>query len=156
MAIGFWLRQNRSGTQLNLNLEGGNVRNYRELRVWQEAHAMTLQIYRVTKLFPADELYGLRSQLRRAASSIGANLAEGCGRMSSADFGRFVRMAMGSASEVDYHLLLATDLGYVERKSATRIEQQLMSVRKMLTVLDQKLHGTSEQAKAASASAAKI
>jgi four helix bundle protein len=137
---------------------GGNVRNYRELRVWQEAHAMTLQIYRVTTSFPADELYGLRSQLRRAASSIGANLAEGCDRLSSADFGRFVRMAMGSASDLDYHLLLATDLGYVERKSASRIEQQLMSVRKMLTVLDQKLHGTAEQAKAAAAggSAARV
>jgi four helix bundle protein len=92
------------------------VRNYRELRVWQEAHEMTLQIYRASNSFPEDELYGLRSQLRRAASSIGANLAEGCGRQSSADFGRFVRMAMGSASELDYHVLLAADLGYIERK----------------------------------------
>jgi four helix bundle protein len=118
------------------------MRNYRELRVWQEAHSVTLEIYRATKKFPPDEVYGLRSQLRRAASSIGANLAEGCGRVSSADFGRFVRIAMGSASELDYHLLLATDLGYVERKSAARIEQQLISVRKMLTALDQKLHGS--------------
>jgi four helix bundle protein len=101
---------------------------------------MTLQIYRATKSFPADELYGLRNQIRRAASSIGANLAEGCGRVSSSEFGRFVRIAMGSASEVDYHLLLATDLGYVDHKAAARIELQLVSVRKMLTSLDQKLH----------------
>lgn len=109
---------------------------------------MTLQIYRGTKSFPADELYGLRNQIRRAASSIGANLAEGCGRVSSAEFGRFVRIAMGSASELDYHLLLATELGYVDHKAAGRIEQQLLSVRKMLTALDQKLRKSEGQQQA--------
>jgi len=91
---------------------------------------MTLEIYRLTKNFQQDERFGLTSQLRRAAASIGANLAEGCGRKSSPEFGRFVRIAMGSASEVDYHLLLATDLGYVERETAYRLESSLVSVRK--------------------------
>jgi four helix bundle protein len=77
------------------------MRNYRDLQVWGKAHNLTLELYRG---FPREEIYGITSQLRRAAGSIGANLAEGCGRRRSAELARFVRIAMGSASELDYHL----------------------------------------------------
>jgi four helix bundle protein len=86
------------------------VKNFRELKVWQQAHQLTLSVYRVTVTFPREELYGLTSQLRRSCSSIAANLAEGCGRSGDAEFARYCSIAMGSASETEYHLLLARDL----------------------------------------------
>ena len=86
------------------------MKDFRDLQVWQKAHGLTLAIYRVTVTFPRQELYGLTTQLRRASSSIAANLAEGCGRNSDAEFARFCSIAMGSASELEYHLLLARDL----------------------------------------------
>ena len=89
------------------------MRNYRELQVWNKAHNLTLELYRVSRGFPREEMYGVTNQLRRAAASIGANLAEGCGRRTSTELARFVRIAMGSASELDYHLLLSHDLGFM-------------------------------------------
>ena len=86
------------------------VKDFHELKVWQKAHELTLAVYRVTTPFPREELYGLTSQLRRASASIAANLAEGCGRSGDAEFARYCSIAMGSASEVEYHLLLARDL----------------------------------------------
>jgi four helix bundle protein len=80
------------------------MRNYRDLQVWNKAHKLTLDLYRISQRFPREEVYGITSQLRPAAVFIGANLAEGCGRRSSAQLARFVRIAMGSASELDYHL----------------------------------------------------
>ena len=88
------------------------MKDFRTLTVWQEAHQLTLSIYRVTKNFPKDELYGLTSQMRRCSASIAANIAEGCGRRGNAEFARFLQIASGSASELDYHLLLARDLGF--------------------------------------------
>jgi four helix bundle protein len=89
------------------------MRNYRDLQVWSKAHHLTLELYRMSRQFPREEIYGITSQLRRAAVSIGANLAEGCGRRTSNELARFVRVAMGSASELDYHLLLCRDLGFM-------------------------------------------
>jgi four helix bundle protein len=86
------------------------MRDFRELKVWQKAHQLTLAIYQTTASFPREERYGLTSQLRRACSSIPANLAEACGRNGDAEFARFCSIAMGSASELEYHLLLARDL----------------------------------------------
>lgn len=83
--------------------------------------------------FPREEIYGVTSQLRRAAVSIGANLAEGCGRRTSSELARFVRIAMGSASELDYHLLLSRDLGFMNGDDFTRTASVLTEVRKMLT-----------------------
>lgn len=80
--------------------------NYRDLQVWSKAHDLTLDLYRVSRDFPREEIYGVTNQLRRAAASLGANLAEGCGRRTSNELARFVKIAMGSASELDYHLLL--------------------------------------------------
>jgi four helix bundle protein len=85
------------------------MRDFRELKVWHKAHQLTLAVYSATKTFPRDELYGLTSQIRRAAVSIGANIAEGAGKNSPAEFGRFLQIALGSASELEYHLLLSGD-----------------------------------------------
>ena len=109
------------------------MRNYRDLQVWTKAHSITLDLYRISRGFPREEMYGLTAQLRRAASSIGANLAEGCGRRTSSELARFVRIAMGSASELDYHLLLCRDLGYMKDEDFKRVESELTEVRKMLT-----------------------
>ena len=107
--------------------------------MWQKAHALTLDLYRITRAFPKDELYGLTNQMRRAAASIGANLAEGCGRRSDAEFGRFLLIAMGSASELTYHLLLARDLNYLNEADFGRLDDRLEEVRKMPTSLKMKV-----------------
>jgi four helix bundle protein len=109
------------------------MRNYRDLQVWNKAHKPTLDLYRVSQGFPREEIYGITSQSRRAVVSIGANLAEGCGRRSSAELARFVRIAMGSTSELDYHLLLCRDLGLMNGDDFTRTANELTEVRKMLT-----------------------
>ena len=109
------------------------MRNYRELQVWSKAHSLTLELYRVSRGFPREEIYGVTSQLRRAAASIGANLAEGCGRRTRSKLARFVKIAMGSASELDYHLLLCRDLGFMSSDDFTSSAAKLTEVRKMLT-----------------------
>ncbi|HET9840163.1 MAG TPA: four helix bundle protein [Candidatus Angelobacter sp.] len=109
------------------------MRNYRELQVWSKAHNLTLELYRVSRTFPREEIYGLTSQLRRAAVSIGANLAEGCGRRTSSELARFVRIAMGSASELDYHILLCRDLDFMSNDDFTSSTAKLTEIRKMLT-----------------------
>lgn len=87
--------------------------HYRGLEVWKLAHELTIALYKDTAQFPSSELYGLVSQIRRCAASIGANLAEGCGRRGDGELGWFVRIASGSANELEYHLLLAHDLGFL-------------------------------------------
>lgn len=81
------------------------MRDFRNLKVWEKAYQLTLDVYKTTKGFPKDEMYGLTSQTRRAAASVAANIAEGCGRTGGAELGRFVQIAMGSASELEFHLL---------------------------------------------------
>jgi four helix bundle protein len=115
------------------------MQSFRDLKVWAKAHELTLSIYRGTRTFPSDERFGLTSQLRRAASSIGANLAEGCGRGSDADFGRFVQIAAGSASEVEYHLLLARDLEMMGDQEYVRLDSAICEVKRMLSGLLKKL-----------------
>jgi four helix bundle protein len=115
------------------------VKDFRELKVWQKAHQLTLAVYRTTAAFPREELYGLTSQLRRAGSSIAANLAEGCGRNGDMEFARFCSMAMGSASELEYHLLLAKDLKLIKPVDYQELNQQATELKRMLTALMQKL-----------------
>ena len=86
------------------------MKDFRDLQVWQKAHQLTLTVYRLTASFPQTEWYGLTTQLRRSSASVAANLAEGCGRNGDAELARFCSIAMGSASELEYHLLLARDL----------------------------------------------
>jgi four helix bundle protein len=109
------------------------VRDFRKLQVWEKAHELTQAVYRTTITVPTEELFGLTSQIRRASSSIPANIAEGCGRDGDAEFKRFLQIAMGSASELEYHLLLAHDLGYIEHEDYPRLEQNVTEVKRMLT-----------------------
>jgi four helix bundle protein len=118
------------------------MRDFHSLLVWQRAHALTLEFYRVTAEFPGHERYGLTSQLRRAGASIPTNLAEGCGHDSSMEFARFVGIALASASEVEYHLLLAKDLGYVAEQRWQVLSPMVEEVKRMLTGLRRRLRGS--------------
>jgi len=115
------------------------LKDYKQLVVWRKAHLLTLAVYKASANFPKDELYGLTSQIRRAASSIPANLAEGCGRDGDAELARFSVIAMGSASELEYHLLLAHDLNYLDDATYDSLNNDLNEVRRMLNVFIQRL-----------------
>jgi four helix bundle protein len=94
------------------------VSDFTDLQAWNKAHTLALDVYRITARFPKSETYGLQSQMRRSAVSVAANLAEGSGRSTNKDFARFVGIAIGSVSELDYQLLLARDLGYLAEAAA--------------------------------------
>ena len=115
------------------------MRDFRELSVWNKSHQLTLDCYGATKTFPRDELYGLVSQIRRASASIGCNIAEGCGRSGNGDFQRFLQLAAGSASEVEYELLLSHDLGYIPSETYVALSAQTIEIKKMLTALSRKV-----------------
>jgi len=119
------------------------VQDFRELKVWGKAHEVTLSIYRATDGFPATERYGLTSQMRRAAASVPANIAEGCVRSSDADFARFLHMALGSANEVEYFLLLARDLKFLDGPGHDQILANLQEVKRMLISLIARLKSNS-------------
>ena len=106
--------------------------DYRNLDVWRKAHSLTLSVYRLTATFPGSEKYGVVSQMRRASSSIPMNLAEGSGRSSDRDYARFVSNAIGSASELEYQLILAEDLGYGETGAGDEAQVLTTEVRMML------------------------
>jgi four helix bundle protein len=115
------------------------MQDFKKLAVWQRAHALTLKVYEVSGGFPSSELYGLTSQVRRAAASVPANIAEGCGRDGGADFARFLQIAQGSASELEYHLLLAHDLRFLTDAAHVACIDELTNVRRMLTSLTQRV-----------------
>jgi four helix bundle protein len=108
------------------------MRDFRKIQVWEKAHHFTLKIYKLTSSFPKDELYGLTSQMRRAAASIPANVAEGCGRDTQAELARFVHIATGSASELEYHLILAHDLGYIKDEDYPELNSTINEIQRML------------------------
>jgi four helix bundle protein len=118
---------------------GGDMKDFKELRVWSKAHELTVIIYSLTRSFPRDEIYGLTSQVRRSAASVGANIAEGCGRRSDGEMTRFLQIARGSASETEYHLLLAKDLGFLSEPDFRTTEKKLTEVQRMLTALVQRV-----------------
>jgi len=115
------------------------MKDFRDLKVWERAHCLTLDVYTATGRFPREELYGLTSQMRRCSASIGANIAEGCGKRGNNEFQRFLQFASGSASELDYHLLLARDLGFLTRIDHEKLAGDLSQLRRMLTSLLQKV-----------------
>jgi four helix bundle protein len=119
------------------------VQNFRNLKVWVKAHAFTLDAYKASKVFPREEMYGLTSQMRRASVSIGSNIAEGACRNGDAEFARFLQMAAGSASEVEYHLLLARDLELLKTTDCERLSSEVVEVKRMLASLMQKLRADS-------------
>ena len=115
------------------------MQDFRTLQVWQKAHELTLSVYPLTATFPEGERYGLTSQIRRSAASIPANIAEGCGRGGRKEFSRFLRVAAGSASELEYHLLLAHDLRMVGAEEHKELARNVADVRRMLAGLLRKL-----------------
>jgi len=115
------------------------MKDFKELKVWSKAHELTIAIYSLTRAFPRDEIYGLTSQVRRSAASIAANIAEGCGRRSDGEFVRFLQIARGSASETEYHLLLAKDLRFLSESDYQSAEKKVIEVQRMLTALVQRV-----------------
>ena len=112
-------------------------------KVWEKAHVLTLDVYRSSRSFPRDEIYGLTSQMRRSAASIGANIAEGsCGK-GDCEFGRYLQIAMGSASELEYHLLLARDLELLKLLDYQRLSGEVIEVKRMLASFIHKLRADS-------------
>ena len=111
------------------------MQDFKKLQVWEKSHDLTLKIYGVTSQFPRDEIYGLTSQIRRACASIPTNIAEGCGRESSADFARFLQIAIGSASETEYLILLVHDLKYLTADQHAELMDTTIRVKKMLSAL---------------------
>ncbi len=111
------------------------MQDFRNLRVWKKAHELVLAIYKATRGFPKGEVYGLTQQMRRAAVSITANIAEGCGRGGDADFARFLQIAMGSATELEYQLLLSRDLGILAAAGHASLEDGVVGVKQMLSSL---------------------
>lgn len=118
------------------------MRDFRRLFVWQKGHELTLKVYQITKAFPREELYGLTSQIRRACASIPANIAEGCGRDSKIELKRFCQIAAGSASELEYHLLLAHDLTYLSHSDFELLITDLTDLKRMLVAYIEKIKTT--------------
>lgn len=115
------------------------MQDFRKLKIWKNAHELTLAIYSTTKGFPIEELYGLRSQMRRSSSSIGINIAEGCGRGGSVELRRFLRVSMGSASELEYQLLLARDLKLLSQAEHLNLTSRVVEIKRMTTALIRRL-----------------
>ena len=116
------------------------MRDFKKMQVWEKAHQFVLRVYQITASFPKEEMYGLTSQIRRAAVSIPANIAEGAGRETQAELAHFLYIAAGSAAELDYHLLLARDLGYVGASDYPDLEKCITEIKRML-------HGFSKKVK---------
>jgi four helix bundle protein len=115
------------------------MKDFRNLKVWEKSHQLSIFIYKTTVKFPKNELYGLTNQIRRASTSIGANIAEGCGKDTDAELKRYLQIAMGSSSELDNFLLLARDLEYLDGKEYNTLQSELTKLRKMLNAFIQKL-----------------
>lgn len=115
------------------------MKDFRLLKVWEKSHYISLEVYKLTKNYPKEELFNITSQLRRAITSVPTNLAEGCGRGSDKDFKRFVQIAMGSASESEYLLMLSRDLGYISNNEFDKLLSGIQEIKKMLSSLISKL-----------------
>ena len=115
------------------------MKDFRDLKVWQKAHYLALEVYKATQSFPKDELFALTNQTRRASVSIPANISEGCGRGSDAEFARFLQIARGSASELEYFIVLATELNYLNATESELLDSEVTEVKRMLSSLIKKL-----------------
>ena len=115
------------------------MRNFRELKVWEKAHRFVLTVYMQTRAFPKEERFGLIAQLRRAAASVPTNIAEGCGRNGDREFARFMVIAAGSASETEYLLFLAKDLGYLEEEVYEELDDAVNEIKRILNRFIQSL-----------------
>jgi len=118
------------------------MKDFRTLNVWQKSHQLVIMIYKKTNKFPSEEVYGIRSQLRRAIVSIPTNLAEGCGRGSDKDFAKFAQIAFGSANESEYLILLSNELGFIDRADYDDLTEKLTEIKRMLTSLIKNLQNS--------------
>jgi four helix bundle protein len=116
------------------------VQDFRNLKVWQKAHALTLAVYQATTKFPGDERFGLTIQLRRTASSVPTTVADGCGRATDAEFWKLLSAAMGSGNQLEYLILLARDLSYLPDEACNRLTADVIEVKRMIAGLIQSLH----------------
>ena len=116
------------------------MKDFRDLKVWEKAHNLALLVYKHTQPVPKQELFGITSQMRRAAVSIPTNIAEGCGRAGNGDFARVLYLAMGSASELEYLLLISLDLGYLDRIDYKELDAAATEVKRMLASLISKVN----------------
>jgi four helix bundle protein len=115
------------------------MQDYRNLNVWKKAHTLAVTVYKITQKFPREETYSITSQIRRACISIPANIVEGCGRSSKQELIRFLQIASGSAHELEYHFLLAKDVGYLKLEDFSSISETISEIKKMLSVLMNKI-----------------
>lgn len=120
------------------------MRDYKKYDIWKLSHLLTLEVYKITESFPKEEIFGLTSQIRRASSSIGINIVEGCGRGSDEDFKRFLRNASGSAFEVEYILLLSKDLNYISEEKfiglTPKAEELKMKISKLILKIEEDIN----------------
>lgn len=115
------------------------MQDYKSLKVWEKAHSFAVKVYEITKAFPKEELYSLTNQLRRAASSIPANIAEGCGKNSKQELAHFLNIALGSSNESEYYLILSKDLTYLEETNYNILYNLINEVKGMLIALINKV-----------------
>ena len=115
------------------------MKDFRTLKVWQKGHLLTLKVYEATRKFAKEELYSLTAQMRKSSSSIPTNIAEGCGRGGDVEFAPFLQIAMGSASELEYDLILARDLHYLNLDEYEVLNEDTVEVKRMLSPFIRKL-----------------
>lgn len=115
------------------------MRDFKKYDIWQLSNLFTLEIYNTTNLFPKEEMYGITSQLRRASAWIPTNIAEGCGRASDAEFNHFLNIALGSALETEYLIILSKDLRYIDENIHTNLDLKINSIKSKIYSLKNKL-----------------
>ena len=120
------------------------MRYFKHLGVWQRAHRLVLDIYEATNRYPTTERFSLVTQMRRCATSVPRNLAEGAARNSRADYSRFIDIAVGSVSELEYQLLLSADLAYMTPAGSAALQQECREIRAMLLTLRKRVLGTED------------
>ena len=118
------------------------MRDFRDIQVWEKGHTLTLAIYQATQQFPDEEKFGLTSQMRRASASIPTNIPEGSGRQGEPELARFMQIGMGSASELEYLLLLAHDLHLLNSQEYRQLNEKTLEVKKMLASFIKKLRNS--------------
>ena len=121
------------------------MRDFRKLEIWKRSHKAVLHLYGVTKDFPTEEKYGITNQIRRAGVSIPSNIAEGCGHESKKEFARYLQMAAASTSELQYQLILAYDLGYLQEDQYAELASIIGDLKKMIFVYTKRIRADSIQ-----------
>ena len=115
------------------------MRDFRNYEIWKKGHQLTLEVYKHTAVFPAEEKFGITSQFRRAASSIPINISEGCGRETDKEFNLFLNYSLGSVSETEYLLILSRDLNFIDEVAFQQLNNSLSILKRQIHTLKQKL-----------------